>query len=84
MLAHWQLMTEKHRGLKLDAPKPPLSVVREAVEENTGEKFKFTEPLYAYRDFKPDIDPSAMDAETRGLAEVCLILFNSNEFAYVY
>ncbi|MFZ4594744.1 MAG: DUF1553 domain-containing protein, partial [Verrucomicrobiaceae bacterium] len=84
LLAHWQTMTAKHRSLKLEAPKPPLSVVREAVEENTGEKFKFNEPLYAYRDFKPDIDPSAMDAETRGLAEVCLIMFNSNEFAYLY
>ena len=83
-IAHWQRMTDKHRGITLAPPTPPFSVVREAVEENTGEKFKFTEPLYAYQDFKPDIDPSSMDAETRGLAEVCLVLFNSNEFTYLY
>jgi hypothetical protein len=58
--------------------------VREAVEENTGEKFKFTEKLHAYHDFVPDLKPSDVDAETRALAEVCLVLFNSNEFAYVY
>jgi len=84
MLAHWRAMTLKHQALKMEPTKRPLSVVREAVEENTGEKFKFTEPLYAYQDFKRDIDPSAMDAETRGLAEVCLVLFNSNEFTYLY
>ena len=84
VLDHWRAMTRKHQGIKLQAVKPPLSVVREAVEENTGEKFKFTEPLYAYQDFKPDIDPSLLDAETRGLAEVCLVLFNSNEFTYLY
>ena len=32
----------------------------------------------------PDLKPSAADANTRALAEICLVLFNSNEFAYVY
>jgi mono/diheme cytochrome c family protein len=83
-LEHWQTMIEKHRGLKFDRPQRPRVVKRQAVEENTGEKFEFTEPLEAYADFVPDLEPADATAEVRGLAEICLVLFNSNEFAYVY
>lgn len=81
---HWAAMTARHREIKLQSNKPPVSVVREAVEENTGEKFQFVEHLHACRDFKPDNDASALSPEVRGLAEVCLVMFNSNEFAYLY
>lgn len=64
--------------------RPPLEVRREAVEENTGEKFAFSEKLHAYADFVPDLQPADVDARTRALAEVCLVLLNSNEFSYVY
>jgi mono/diheme cytochrome c family protein len=83
-LDHWAAMTRRHQSLKLEKPTPPLEVVREAVEENTGEKFTFRERLHAYEDFVPDLKLADVDAETRGLAEVCLVLFNANEFAYVY
>ncbi|MEW6304293.1 MAG: PSD1 and planctomycete cytochrome C domain-containing protein [Verrucomicrobiota bacterium] len=83
-LAHWDAMTARHKTLKFEQPQLPKEVVREAVEENTGEKFVFSERLAAYDDFIPDLKPADADAETRGLAEVCLVLFNSNEFAYVY
>jgi hypothetical protein len=59
-------------------------VVREAVEENTGEKFKFTEPLETAVDFVPDLKLADAPVETRALAEVCLVLLNTNEFSYVY
>jgi len=77
-------MTARHRTLKLARPDHPKEVVREAVEENTGEKFRFTERLEFYADFVPDPSLADVDAETRGLAEVCLVLFNANEFAYLY
>jgi hypothetical protein len=83
-LDHWAAMTKRHQSLKLEKPAPPLEVVREAVEENTGEKFTFRERLHAYEEFVPDLKLTDVDAETRGLAEVCLVLFNANEFAYVY
>ena len=54
------------------------------VEENTGEKFSFREKLHANADFVPDLQPSAVDPHTRALADLCLALLNSNEFAYVY
>jgi hypothetical protein len=57
---------------------------REAVEENTGERFSFNEKLHAYADYVPDLQGSDLTPHTRALADVCLSLFNANEFAYVY
>ncbi len=81
---HWKRMTKKQEGLTPHRIESPTEVVREAVEENTGEKFTFTETLFAYQDFVPDLQPADVDARTRALAEVCLVLLNSNEFAYIY
>ena len=83
-LAHWRDI-EALLGDKIPPPqKPPLEVRREAVEENTGEKFSFSEKLHAYAEFVADLQPAAVPARTRALADVCLALLNSNEFAYVY
>jgi hypothetical protein len=82
-LAHWREI-EWMPGDAPPAPKPPLEVRRDAVEENTGEKFSFIEKLHAYADFVPDLQPADVPRRTRALADVCLVLFNSNEFAYVY
>ena len=60
------------------------STRRDAVEENTGEKFSFNEKLHAYSDFVSDLQPADVSLHTRGLADVCLALLNSNEFVYVY
>jgi hypothetical protein len=56
------------------------------VEEMTGEEFSWTEPLDVYADphFIPDVRPWEVDAGSRALADVCLVLMNSNEFLYVY
>jgi len=51
--------------------------------EKTGELYSFDEHLPAYTDYQPDIQPSSLDAKTRGLAQVCLVIFNLNEFAYL-
>lgn len=86
-LAHWQRMRELLPASVAEsslAEVAPREVIREAVEENTGEKFRFVERLYANEDFVPDLRPADVDARTRGLAEVCLTLFNTHEFAYVY
>ena len=82
--AHWTKMIERHQTLTFKKEKPPTSIVRKAVEENTGEKFTFTETLHESAEFVPDLGPADVDAVTRGLAEVCLVLLNSNEFVYVY
>jgi hypothetical protein len=82
--AHWQAMEAEQAKLSFPAEQPPLEVRRDAVEENTGEKFSFREKLHANADFVPDLQPSAVDPHTRALADLCLALLNSNEFAYVY
>jgi hypothetical protein len=82
-LAHWRKMEATQRAAKLASP-PPLQITREAVEENTGEKFRFVERLNVYAEFVPDLQPQDVDVRTRALADVCLVLFNANEFAYVY
>jgi hypothetical protein len=83
-LRHWDAMTARQRALAPTKIEPPRQVVREAVEENTGEKFTFVERLAVYDDFVPDLKPADVDADTRGLADLCLVLLNTNEFAYVY
>jgi TRAP-type C4-dicarboxylate transport system permease small subunit len=52
--------------------------------EKTGQPYTFEEAMPAYRNFLPDLLPDAVDRRTRALAEVCLVLFNLNEFAYVH
>lgn len=81
-LTHWK--KREADSAPLVFANPPLEVRRGAVEENTGERFAFTEKLPACVDFVPDLQPTDVDARTRALAEVCLVLFNSNDFAYVY
>ena len=50
---------------------------------NTTEPFTYTEELEIYKDYIPDLQPDEVDARTRALADLCLVLFNTNEFAYV-
>ena len=55
---HWNVMTSLVGGAKPMNIKPPLEVRRDAVEENTGERFAFTERLHAAADFQPDLAPA--------------------------
>lgn len=83
-LAHWHEMQTVQAKATFVSEKPPLAIRREAVEENTGEKFSFNETLHANAEFVPDLQPTDCDPRTRALADVCLALLNTNEFAYVY
>ena len=82
-VSHWHAMTARHASLHFDPDRPPLSVERTAVEENTGERFTYRETLEQSADFTPDLTPDAAAPRTRGLAEVALVLLNANEFLYV-
>ena len=83
-LAHWRDMERHLPDEAVDFPLPPTEVTRDAVEENTGQPFSFAETLHSNAEFIPDLQPSETDRHTRALADVCLALFNSNEFVYVY
>ncbi|QDT17127.1 PSD1 and planctomycete cytochrome C domain-containing protein [Alienimonas californiensis] len=82
-LSHWHAMTARHASLHFDPVRPPSEVLRDAVEENTGERFSYVETLEQAADFIPDLGPAEADARTRGLAEVALVLLNANEFLYL-
>jgi hypothetical protein len=83
-ISHWHNMRQLQQKIIPTSAKPPTEILREAVEENTGERFTFSEKLYSNADFISDIQPVDCDPNTRALADVCLSLINTNEFAYVY
>ena len=84
VLAHWQAMIKQQPEQAAELEPQPLKVVRKAVEENTGENFAFEETLFSNADYVPDLQPIDCDRRTRALADVCLVILNSNEFVYVY
>jgi hypothetical protein len=80
---HLQKMTEHHREYP---PKPvelQARVKRKMVEEMTGEEFEWEEELDGLRGYQRDRQPWEVSAATRALADLCLVLMNSNEFLYV-
>ena len=83
-IAHWARIESLQNQVRPAPREYPKEIVREANEENTGEPFTFTERLFVYDDYQPDVQPHEVDAKTRALAELCLALMNSNEFVYIY
>ena len=79
----WKRMTVIESGIQYKARVYPTKVTRTANEENTGKLFSFVEPLIEYNDYQPDPQPHQFDAKTRGLANFCLAIFNSNEFMFI-
>ena len=58
-------------------------IKRTVMAEKTGEPYDFWEILPVYETYQPDLQGSEVDARTRGLAHVCLVIFNLNEFSYL-
>jgi hypothetical protein len=77
-------MQAYHNQHKPEQVEYPTQVVRSLVEELTGKPFEFIEKLNVYEDYVPDAKPWTVGSHTRALADVCLLLLNSNEFLYVY
>ena len=82
--AYLQKMKSYHKKHQPTPVPYPKQVIRSLVEEFTGEPFEFVEKLNVFEDYVPDPKPWTVDADTRALADVCLLLLNSNEFVYVY
>lgn len=84
LLNYLQEMQQYHGKHKPEEVAYPTQVVRSLVEEFTGQPFEFVEKLNVFEDYVPDAKPWTVDADVRALADVCLLLLNSNEFLYVY
>jgi hypothetical protein len=81
--AHVEKMLVYHRAHRPEPVAPPAQVKRKMVEEMTGEEFEWEEALDGMKGYQPDLKPWAVGPATRALADLCLVLFNSNEFLYV-
>ena len=79
-----QEMVLYHKQHKPEADVYPTKVTRSLVEEFTGETFEFEEMLPVFENYVPDAKSSGVSAETRALADLGMLLFNSNEFVYLY
>ena len=77
-------MQTYHQQREPEVIEYPTEVTRSLVEEFTGEPFEFIEKLNVYNDYIPDKKPWTVNAQTRALSDLCLLLMNSNEFLYVY
>jgi Protein of unknown function (DUF1553)/Protein of unknown function (DUF1549)/Planctomycete cytochrome C len=82
-LAHLARMTEHHQTHPPQVTELPTNVKRSMVEELTGEMVYWDEDLSVLNDYQRDLMPWQVDVQTRALADVCLVLMNSNEFLYL-
>jgi len=81
---HYREMVDYHRRHRPEPREYPEWITRSLVEELSGDAFEYREMLNGYRDFEPDPEPAGVPAETRALADLALLIFNANEFAFVY
>jgi hypothetical protein len=82
ILAHWRRQLEHHRRAE-PPPKPgrrPL--VRGITSELTGAEVQIAEEAET-SGYESNIHASEVPPEVRALADVALVLFNTNEFVYV-
>jgi hypothetical protein len=84
-LCHTHLagMSERQRNTKPERFIFPKQVVQPMIEELTGDPFEFEED-WSMSGYEYNLQPTEVTAETRALADLCLVLLNANEFVYVY
>ncbi|MEO1616160.1 MAG: PSD1 and planctomycete cytochrome C domain-containing protein [Planctomycetota bacterium] len=80
---HWETTLRSERDRKYSSDSPSNKISRTVMAEKTGQPYTFEEHLPAYIEYESDLQFADVDAETRALAHVCLVLFNSNEFSYL-
>ncbi len=80
---HLAKMTKHHREHPAKAEPLPRHVHRRMIEELTGEEFGWDEELDGLTKYQRDLKPWDVGPTTRALADLCLVLVNSNEFLYV-
>jgi hypothetical protein len=81
---HVDTSTAHHREHEPPRTELPTWVEREMIDEQTGTPFRWSEKLEGMEHYERDVQPWEVSPEVRGLAELCLVLLNSNEFVYVY
>ena len=77
-------MREYHSKVEPVAVDYQTELVRTLVEEFSGEPFNYVEKLPVFEAYQADTKAADVDVNTRALADLCLLLFNSSEFMYLY
>ena len=80
---HVEEMTAYHRAHPPAPRRERTALVRALPSQLSGETVHFTEDLPPW-EHEENLHASQVGPETRALADLALVLFNSNEFAYVY
>ena len=83
MLAYVSDMLRYHQDVETAPVKFPTEITRSLVEEFSGEVFEYTEILPVFERYVADKKAADVTAETRALADMCLLLLNANEFVYL-
>ncbi len=81
--AHLAAMREHHHRTAPVKEEPPRRIVRDHIAEFSGARVKIVED-WDPTGYEPNLQSWEVSPETRALAEVCLVLLNSNEFVYVH
>lgn len=84
LIEHYHRMVMYHRSHIPEETVYPTKITRRLVEEFSGDPFEYAERLAVYENYVADKTASDVSAETRALADVCLLFLNSNEFMFVY
>ncbi len=61
----------------------PVAITRSLVEEFSGQTFEYEEILPVFANYQADTKADEVCSHTRAIADMCLLLFNANEFIYV-
>jgi len=77
-------MRAYHEKVKPEPKEYPTKITRSLVEEFTGQPFEYEEILPVFENYVADKQAVDVSPKTRALADLCLLLFNSNEFVYLY
>lgn len=77
-------MRDYHRRQKVEAQPYPNRITRSLVEEFSGKPFSYEEILPVFENYVADPKPADVPPVVRALADLSLLLFNTNEFLYVY
>jgi hypothetical protein len=83
LMKHYQRMLEEDRKVTPVETHRQAVKVRSLVHELTGQKFDLEEEAEPAQ-YEENLQPSQVSPETRAMAQVGLVLFNSNGFLYVF
>ncbi len=82
-LAHLTRQTDYHKATPPPAKAEKKPIVHTITSELTGEKSSFVQ-LEDPAPYEENLSPRDVAPSTRALADLALVLLNSNEFVYVY